>query len=54
MKHFWIEFDNPFQYENKFWLIGLEFSAVNDDNYIEIIVTVMNIRFHYLRPKGKL
>ena len=66
MKHFWIEFDNPFK------KLGIDIIGVDTYNpiefnmtvlsgrvetgraYTEIILTILNITLHYLCRKGKL
>ena len=53
MKHFWIEFENPFKngrFEFEFLYIHIEFN----DKYSEIRLIILNVMFIYLRPKGKL
>jgi len=56
MKHFWIEFDNPFKYEGRprldleVFYIHIDFNFL----YSEIRLVILNVVFWYLRPKGKL
>jgi hypothetical protein len=53
MKHFWIEFDNPFKnsrFDLELFYIRIDFN----DLFSEIRLVILNVVFQYLRPKGKL